>query len=128
MSNLAEYFEIRDELARRGLATFGSPARCKERLQRFIEAENKKNHTEEGTDKHIVVDLPTTDDKLIYINDEDYDAANILASIKFEEQDREVEDVIQKYRLYLADRITTLESSYYEWKLAESKLLEKWIR
>lgn len=125
MSNLIEYFEIRDELARRGLATFGSPARCKERLQRFIEAENKKNHTE---DKHIVVDLPTTDDKLIYINDEDYDAANILASIKFEEQDREVEDVIQKYRAYLADRITTLESSYYEWKLAESKLLEKWIR
>jgi len=39
-----------------------------------------------------------------------------------------VEDVIQKYRMYLADRITTLESSYYEWKLAEAKLLEKWIR
>lgn len=125
MAEYAEHYEIKQELIKRGLPTFGSAKRCKDRLQRFIDAENKKNPQ---TEKHIVVDLPTTDDKVIYIDEPDYDAATILASMKFEEQDREVEDVIQKYRLYLADRITTLESSYYEWKLAEAKLLEKWIR
>ncbi len=111
--------DIKQELKKRGAATFGSYERCKARLQRFLDQEAKP--IQESEEKHIVVDLPTTDDKVIHLNEEDYDAAATLL------QFNEIEDVVQKYRAYLAERIATMESTYYEWKLAESKLLEKWI-
>ncbi len=119
-----DYFKVKDELKKRGAATFGSYARCKARLQRFLDSEKiveEKHISVEVEEKHIVVDLPTTDDKVVHLNDEDYDAAATLL------QFNEMENVVQKYRTYLAERLATLESTYYEWKLAESKLLEKWI-
>jgi len=121
-----EGFKIKQELKKRGAATFGSYARCKERLQRFLDfekqqEEQKKAEEEEIEEKHVIVDLPMTDEKVIHLNDEDYEAAETLL------QFNEVEDVVNKYRQYLTERITTLESTYYVWKLAESKLLEKWI-
>jgi hypothetical protein len=112
-------FKIKQELKKRGLATFGSYARCKERLQRFLDFE--KQQEEEVEEKHVIVDLPMTDEKVIHLNDEDYESAETLL------QFNEVEDVVNKYRHYLTERITTLESTYYIWKLAETKLLEKWI-
>ena len=118
-----DHYTIKQELKKRGAATFGSYERCKARLQRFLdkEAPSEEKPVVEPEEKHVIVDLPTTDDKVIHLNDEDYEAASILV------QFNEVEDVVQKYRAYLADRITTLESTYYQWKLAEAKLLEKWI-
>ena len=120
-----DYFKIKDELQKRGLATFGNYERIKARLQRFLDSEKhqqeEKHLPVEVEEKHIVIDLPTTDDKVIHLNEEDYDAAATLL------QFNEMENVVQKYRAYLAERIATLESTYYEWKLAEAKLLEKWI-
>ena len=121
-----DYFKIKDELQKRGLATFGNYERIKARLQRFLDSEKQpqqeeKVKVEEIEEKHVIIDLPTTDDKVIHLNEEDYEAAETLL------QFNEVEYVVEKYRRYLTDRIATLESTFYEWKLAEAKLLEKWI-
>lgn len=122
-----DYYKIKDELRRRGLATFGSHARIKARLLRFLDVEKQKGKKveekkiKEVEEKHVIIDLPTTDDKVVHLNEEDYEAAETLL------QFNEVEYVVEKYRRYLTDRIATLESTFYDWKLAEAKLLEKWI-
>ncbi len=114
---MTEYEYIQSELRKRNLKTFGSLERCKARLQRFLDSETKDVN---------VANLPTTDEKVIHIDEDTIEAANILLSINESSSGDLLSSAVDAYRMFLVKSNMTgiAVDEYMAWQNAHREFIK----
>ncbi len=114
---MTEYDYIQSELRKRNLKTFGSLERCRERLQRFLDAETKVVN---------VATLPTTDEKVIHIDEDTLEAANILLAITESSSGDLLSSAVDAYRMFLIKSNMTgiAVDEYMAWQNAHREFIK----
>ena len=113
---MAEYDYVQSELRKRNLKTFGSLERCRDRLQRFLDAESKVN----------VANLPTTDEKVIHIDEDTIEVANILLTLGDTSNGDLLTNAVDAYRLFLIKSSTSgiAVDEYMGWQNAHREFIK----
>ena len=117
MMNYEEYDYVQSELRKRNLKTFGSLERCRARLQRFLDAENKTVN---------ISTLPTTDEKVIHIDEDTLEVANILLTINDNSTGDLLSNAVDAYRLFLikSNTIGIAVDEYMAWQNAHREFIK----
>lgn len=114
---MSEYEYVQSELRKRNLKTFGSLERCRARLQRFLDTETKVIN---------VATLPTTDEKVIHIDEDTIEAANILLSISESPGGDLLSNAVDAYRMFLikSNMMGIAVDEYMTWQNAHREFIK----